>query len=504
MGYSFIRFRRRSDNKEKQAICPRKLAIYIEENPEYISSMATQRRSHYPKQAASLFLEGALFALLLARFALPFFHSPLHHRYSDMLTYWNCALTFSHQTHFCAMVPKGFQVWLILEQKAIALFPHWNAEYIVGAASGLLCAALPWIWYRVSREIMPKKAALMTAIIIGILPQLAAIYNYFIAETLFLVLLGLAFWMTLRAARKGTFAAYDIAVVCWVVAALTKSTALFFAFFSLGYLVYLHKEKWRLLGSAALIAALFFIPAGLHSAKVTHFFAPVKTTQSPKLYRLSHTQWIGTFNSSGEYYKFASPAYFSNPFEPIGTYQTWRLPGITDYSADLNKGAKRWDDALEQAQRDRTFMQDLLDTRDTIVYLFFGASWPEYNRSTWLGILSFHARWVWAPLLLLVLFRAPFMPLPDKVAMLLSPAWLLIVVMMFQQSVVMDGRYRKPLEPLLIVLVSLLVQRWLSGKTKKKDDVMEDFFIRVYIRHPLEFLRTNARRATRHLESLRK
>ena len=159
-----------------------------------------------PKTRSSTQMLRIVFGTLLeVRLLYPLFNSPLSHLFSDPQRHWENALQFLHPSIMGSDDPYVYQLWLYLLQT----LAH-GSEVTVLLGCGLLCALMPYGWYRALRELMPVEAALGGAILMALIPDFWSIYGYFMTETLLLSLTGFAFWLTFRAHRKrtvGSFAA---------------------------------------------------------------------------------------------------------------------------------------------------------------------------------------------------------------------------------------------------------------------------------------------------------
>src|ERR1019366_1211580 len=135
--------------------------------------------------------------VLVLRLLYPFFDSPLTHLYSDPLRHWETGRDFLHPTIMGSSDPYMYQLWIFLLQQIAG-----NSSATILTGCGVLCAAMPYGWYRALRELMPRESALGSAVLIGLWPTFLGVYGYFMTETLLLTLTGYGFALTLRAARS--------------------------------------------------------------------------------------------------------------------------------------------------------------------------------------------------------------------------------------------------------------------------------------------------------------
>jgi hypothetical protein len=93
----------------------------------------------------------------------------------------------------------------------------------------------------------------------------------------------------------------------------------------------------------------------------------------------------------------------------------------------------------------------LAQWRENVVLFLFAPSWPETAMHEWDGWLTYVTRWMWAPLIVFVLVsnvgefrRRCFDLVPVAVT-------LFTLFLALQNVATTEGRYRKPVEPLLLL-----------------------------------------------------
>jgi hypothetical protein len=251
-------------------------------------------------------------AVLLQRLLYPFFNSPLQHLYSDPGRHWNNALRFLNPDVLGSGDPYLYQFWLFVLQR-LAGVPESAGSSAPGVllGCGILCAAMPYGWYRALRELLPTPWALGGALLIALVPETLGIYGYFMNETLLLSLTGFAFWLTLRSQRKGSVPAVAGASLLWLAVGFTRIVLWPAAVLSLGAVVVRSSHPWRKLGISVALLVLFAVPAGLHCRAALGFFSPVGNLYLNEIYRQSGSRTIALdFGMSGRY-EFGSPSFFN-------------------------------------------------------------------------------------------------------------------------------------------------------------------------------------------------
>ncbi|MFI5284294.1 MAG: hypothetical protein ACHQ0J_14345 [Candidatus Dormibacterales bacterium] len=388
-------------------------------------------------------------ALLLGRLLYPFFNSPLNHLFSDPARHWENAQRFLHPSIMGSNDPFAYQLWLYLLQR----LAHDSAP-TVQLGCGLLCAAMPYGWYRALRELRPRAAALGGALVIGLIPESISIYAYFMTETLLLTLLGFCFWLTLRSLRKHTLAAYALACALWVCAAFTRTIA---APMALGCVALLWATQpprsTKALVALALACALA-IPAGLHARVNLGFFAPVGNLYFNEIYRTSGMRDIAVNYGPQGQFRFGSPSFYNPTFYPFSDWMTDRT-GTVAFNIDLAHGRADWIAESARAAAERTFSV-WRQRREDLLYLLFGQSWPDSDQATYSGWLTLWTRWLWAPLVAFVAWAAIARRYRGREWLLPVCALGTLVLLTLQTEGVMEARFRKPVDAILVAAALLV------------------------------------------------
>lgn len=404
-------------------------------------------------------LTGVLYLCLLLRYLYVTVHlGPMHSITNDWGRHWHNGVHLFDGPEFMGGVdPKLFQLWL------------WFAHNLTGgtvggmnAMAGLLCAVMPYMWFRAACEVFPLRVALVLGIIIAICPTFFVIYSYFMNETLLLVMMGLALWMTLRAARLRTPRSYLLAVVCWVLAMHARMTVLPLMLLSLGWLLGFQRRKLRSLLLAVLVLVVLTIPAAIQSYRVLGTFSPFQFSLLNAIYFKNGSIRHNYFFVESEYagsYSWSSPSYYMNVLEPFGEFRTYRNNERPPVLIRMEKGAADFEAEYRALSEEYTLYSYLRDTSENILFLFTGGSWPDAGSwsADWFFRMNFYMRWMWAGLMATLIVLGPFTPLREKRAFIVVLTLALIFVLSAQQLGIMEGRYRKPLEPMLVLATAALL-----------------------------------------------
>src|SRR5690606_16567667 len=104
-----------------------------------------------------------------------------------------------------------------------------------------------------------------------------------------------------------------------------------------------------------------------------------------------------------------------------------------------------------------TWKEALWITKENLIFLFFGSSWPDNNEDQIVDLINVHMRWIWAPAFLVAIIWC------FRMRKRLRHQWLLpslILAWFIVQGLLPisfnEGRYRKPFEGLIIAQLILL------------------------------------------------
>ena len=340
-------------------------------------------------------LRWAFGVVLLWRLLFPFFDSPLLHLFSDPARHWSNGGRFFLPDLIGAGDPFLYQLWIYLLRVV-----SQGDEPSVVLGCGLLCAAMPYGWYRALRELLPRRAALIGGLIIGVIPAFIGIYAYFMTETLLLTLTGFAFWATFRAARKRTVAAFALASALWACAMFTRSIALPMALLCLSTLWLTQQQRLVKAVSALAIFMLLALPAGLHARSTLGFFAPLGNFYLSQIYSASGRHDISINAGPLGAWGFGTPSFYNPTFYPFSKWTTDR-EGTAYITIDVARGRASWIAEKKRIEKLRSFPW-WRQYRENLIYLLFGQSWPDDDPNAWSGLATVWTRWLWPPLMLVV------------------------------------------------------------------------------------------------------
>ena len=399
-----------------------------------------------------------IIAASILRILVCFFYNPLDYIVSDMERHWTNGLLFPRNGYSGAGDPIGYQVYIFLLQKLVGA-----NRFLIPLTSAAMSVVMPWTYYRAARDFgMSKLRSLWVWVLIASTPSLFTIYHFIMMETLLLLLEGVALWMTARYLRKGGTKAFLVFVACWTLASLTKPTLVPVAGICFLWSWWKRRPPIRDLALAAAVAIVMLTPSAIHSNVTLGFVAPFGNPWLTKLMLRSgaRTTFVRFYfhHKDGERtdgQRKSAEMLFSSPSAnmlPLAPFSSWGIQRSFGNSAvrfviDSAHGERDWKAGYEEYNHDpsRWWAQ----WRENVVLFFFSPSWPEFAFGGWPAKAENWFRWLWAPLMLLVValnFREFVHRRLDLIPLAVTVFTLL---MAFQNAVLMEGRYRKPVEPLL-------------------------------------------------------
>jgi hypothetical protein len=425
------------------------------------------------RRALTVFLYLAIFAGSMLRVHDAFSHNPLDQLFSDPLRHWDHAHETLAVGPWAVIDPPIYQMWLSLVQK-------WSLEVpvLVGAYAAMLSTITPWLWYRfLDAALDSRLLALVGWAAFAWLPSWIGIYGYFMTETLLLPLLGASLWQTMRADRKCTLSSFCGMAALWTLTGLTRGIAIPLGGMACLWVWLRQPDKIRKAGASLVVALLIMAPFAIRNYEYFKLWSPIGTGWPIQIYAESGRRDIRlelVRGSNSWWYVFGSPSMYARQLAPLSDWDSKRT-GSVSISIDLAKGPDDWRAAYV---KNAVVGWERIRLRwENIVLVMLGISWPDSNPEWWVARNAVAMRWVWAPLFLLVLgwaavrYRAtlerPLLPI-------LIVTWFLFQAVSLVS--VNEGRYRKPLEGLLIAeLLVLLDGRGAASSRQRRFHVGSAF-----------------------------
>ncbi len=404
----------------------------------------------------------------LYRFTLPFFYNPIDNLWSDPGRWWEYASTGLNTPPLALIDAPLFQAWISFIAKFTLDIPELTALY-----AGLMSAIMPWFWYKFLRELFPcnkkpsnkksnnKNIALLGWLIIACLPSWTGIYSYFMSETLLLPLLGISLWLSFRSLRKKDSKSFLLASLFWLLCSLTRGVTAPIMLIVL-FLVWLKQaNKVESAFLSILLASIILGSLSYRSYVRSGLIAPLGQSMLNSSYAQSGKKEINinyfSDTNYGFVYGFVSPSINTKPLTPFSDWSSARQ-GKFQAKIDLDNQAYSWELAKQQASSISELSYGQL-VKENVIFLFFGASWPDNNQQHIIENLSIIMRFIWLPLtlvaiaLIILSLRKNTENDRYKSVILLSA---FIGWFVFQGLVLVsvnEGRYRKPIEGIIITMV---------------------------------------------------
>ncbi|MFC6633684.1 glycosyltransferase family 39 protein [Microbulbifer taiwanensis] len=445
---------------ETAAVSPNRWLEHCAARLSGLSALITPRHCLYA------LLYGLVIAGALLRVDYIVQFNPLDHIWSDPQRHWEQGTDTLRSDPMALTDPVLYQLYIGALGKLTLMNPLLVAFY-----TSLLSLCTPWIWYRFLRELQPGRlVALGGWAALSLLPSWIAIYGYFMQETLLLPLLGAALYASWRCRRKRTLGSFLLMAFLWALAGLTRGIAIPLAAVTCSWLWLEQEDKLRKAVYSALILTLILGPLAVRSYQQMQLLAPHGIGKLVSIYTRSGKQRINiSYERDGARwsYWFASPATGERPLAPLSDWTTARR-GTAEVHIDLDRGGEDWHRA--KLDYPMTVSNYLWITRENLVYLFFGASWPDNNGERALHRANIHMRWIWAPLALL-LIAATAIYWRRLGGRRLLPVLLLVWVLVqgLLPIAVNEGRYRKPGEGLLLACSALLLGTLPANARKRRE-----------------------------------
>ena len=413
---------------------------------------------------------------LLLRASIPFVVSPIYFYVTDPIRHFRYATEPLFLSPMAVMDGPLYQVWLTLVNKLTVSDP-----FLLSVHSAVLSLVTPWLWYLFLKEAFgqDKRLALAGFAILAWLPSWIGIFSYFMPETILLPLLGLSLWATYRAWSNSSNSRIALASLCWTLAILTKVVVLPAAIVA-GFWLLADRSgiKWKKAFLMLGVSLILLCPAAYYCYRVLNIPSPFGFPEMNRIYFESGKKAIKAHysknNGANKWdYIFQSPSVESEPFYPFSNWTSARSQAAdVEIHVDLDKGLDDW---LREGQKHKGDLRlHLQMLSENAVMILFGRSWPDETSRKFLFVPHDWLRFLWAPLAMLVLAGNLWI-LSKHRRMDMLPTLVTVTLVFFfcLPAAVGEGRYRKPLEGLLVANAL-----WLAVSRKKRFGYDGDLVIR--------------------------
>lgn len=380
------------------------------------------------------------------RVSICFAQNPLDFLSSDPRWHWSSGARLFHPSLIGAGDPVFYQFYLFCLRGITQ-----DNRLLIALNNGLLSILMPWFFYRAGRELgLSKELGLCAWALIVWMPSLWVIYHYIMTETLLLPMIGLSLWMSARALRKKNLESWLCAIFVWTLTGLTKSTILPLAAVTTLYIWWRAKPRSLWILYAGMLIVILLIPNAIRTERVLGYYAPLGNPWIVRIQHRSGARSIEIQVGKGIWH-FTSPSVFYPPLRPLSSWMMKRAWDDTTVvvHVDLSHGERDWRAAYANLNISpgEWWRQEF----ENILIFFFMPSWPDSDLGSWDGWLNDALRWLWAPLIFYIMdcnFREFWRRKFDLIPVATTALTLFLI---FQNVATMEGRYRKPVEPLLLL-----------------------------------------------------
>jgi hypothetical protein len=382
-----------------------------------------------------------------------FYHNPLDYLFSDPGRHWKNGANLFNPDFISGLDPIVYQIYIWFIRTITS-----DNRYLVAFSCALLSCIMPWTFYRAALALkMPRKVALSIWIIIGLSPSFISIYHYFMMETLLLPLIGASIWATAKYERNPTRNPFLAGMLLWSFAVMAKPTVAPLAVACMGVVWWQNGRDWRLVVWGVAMATVIVIPNCLRSNTILGFPAPFGNPWLVRIQYMSEAKTIRIDWNGKYYYQFSSPSCYIAPLAPLSNWGIRKAlnDDVVLVTADAGNGNTDWREVFEREKIGPLDMRWWNQKVENMILLFFAPSWPDSSFLEVSGYLNYLSRWIWAPLIWLTLYAGIEVILAQKKVDFLMTGFLALpIFLLFQNSAIIEGRYRKPLEPVMILCLA--------------------------------------------------
>jgi hypothetical protein len=412
-------------------------------------------------------LAGLIIAACLLRIFVCFQHNPVDYLFSDNLRHWTHGMDFPKGGYDGAADPILYQVYIALLRRVT-----FDNRYLVALAAAAMSVVMPWTYYRAARSIgLSKMPAMWVWALIAWTPSLLTIYHYMMMETLLLLIEGCALWATARYQRKASTTAFLVMLMSWTLGSLTKTTLVPLAAVCVVWACWKKLPSIRTVFAGVVLVVVLLIPQAVRTKLQLGFVAPFGNPWFTKIQHRSgaktlvvnfssHANELFHTHSNTLHLQASSPSANTMPLWPLSDWTMRRSNAnqTVTISIDSAHGSEDWKRAY--AEHDVGWSDWLLQLRENVVLFAFAPSWPESAIPEWDGKLELYGRWLWAPLVVVILVCNIRDFLRRRYALIPVAVTLYTLFLALQNVVTFEGRYRKPLEPLLLLNLIWVFVAW--------------------------------------------
>jgi len=260
--------------------------------------------------------------------------------------------------------------------------------------------------------------------------------------------------------RKKDFYSFIIAVLFWIFATLTRAIAGPIAAAIMLFVWWEQKQKFKSISIATILVAFVLITLSYRSFERSSMITPLGQPYLNSVYAKSgkkeiFVNYYSENSNVGFSYGFGNPSMDTPMFAPFSDWCSSRK-GKVEVKIDLDNQYDSWQSALKQIEENSPSYLTL--HLENLIFLFFGPSWPDMNPKHFFEKVNTWMRFIWFPLFIASLVLL-FNGIIKKKSIYNLPLFSTIILWFILQGIflisVNEGRYRKPIEGILISAVLL-------------------------------------------------
>jgi hypothetical protein len=416
----------------------------------FLASLIDPRRKRFWELLFGLGLAFRIYAILVLR-------NPMDVLFSDPYRHWDNAAHFLDPGAMGASNPYVYQLYLFLVQRVTR-----DDRFAIGLITAALSVTYALVWYGFALSVFRRRVnALRFAVVLCWLPSHISMFGFFMNETIVLPLVGLALWLTRRTLDRRSPWSFVATATTWTLAVLTRSVVGPVGLACvLGSWIRLRRRRWLALTLSSAITGVWLVAASIHAHGVLKRYTPFGDNLIQTIYFVAGTRDYSIDVKGHGTYIFASPSLFVSPFTPFSEFRSIR-EGDLSFTLDPDERGRDVQKTLHE-QLDKNWKKLPRLVYENVIFLSFGHSWP------WAGSIGDLAdkcclweRWIWLPLTIISLIgctiygmrhQAEFVPL-------VTLGFIFTFFVIAEGGGFMEGRYRKPFEPLVLLAPIWLWER---------------------------------------------
>jgi hypothetical protein len=373
------------------------------------------------------------------------YRSPFDTAYSDAYRHLDNARHFLDPGPQGASNPFLYQLflWIVLKATHEQRLP-------VGIVAAWQSILYVFFWYLFAIQVVRRRiTALRFSVVLSFIPTHISMFSFFMNETLLGPLLGAAFAATAVAMNRRKLGWYLLAVALLVLSVLTRSVVMPISIIALAWALSRQRRKVVAGALSVAIVALAMVYPSIRAYPILHRYTPFGDNLTQPIYFASGAEsYQVNFLGRGTY-GFASPSFYVSPFYPFYEWKTSRK-GTFKFTVDANKQGEDLRETLRRVIKENRAKLPRLIAENWLI-ISFSHSWPDSGKEGTPAVICLWERWIWFPLFVFTFFGSVVYVRRRGLHMVPVLTALMTLGLYASQGAIMEGRYRKPLEPVVLL-----------------------------------------------------